>query len=220
MTIVQYIVLSTISKKGTNMKKNSIAIGISILAIIFIIIGTMLLITPKINKPKNNKKYNSLFEIADEMYKDSSYLNLQKNDQGIYYMTIGEYKRKGYDLAFIDTTCPDDFEIMYFDDKNKDKYYPVYVVESCQEDNSTKKTLFEIANEMYEDGSYRNLPKNDQGIYYMTIGEYKEKGYDLDLIDSTCQDNLGIIYFDVENKDKYEYYPIYIMESCQKTEEE
>lgn len=116
------------------MKKNSILIGISILVIIFILIGTILLIIPKINQQKNNKKYNSLFEIANEMYEDSSYLNLKKNDQGIYYMTIGEYKEKGYSLDLIDNTCTDDFGIMYFDVENKDKYeyYPIYIIDSCQ----------------------------------------------------------------------------------------
>ena len=49
----------------------------------------------------------------------------------------------------------------------------------------------------------------------MTIGEYKKRGYTLDLIDTTCQDTFGFIYFDVENKDMYEKAPVYIFATCE-----
>ena len=48
----------------------------------------------------------------------------------------------------------------------------------------------------------------------MTIAEYKKRNFNLEFIDTTCSDDFAIIYFDVENKDRYEVNPIYIIDSC------
>lgn len=117
------------------MKKKSIAF--IVIGIVLIVIGTTLLLTSNSNKDKEKftKEYSSLFDIANEIYKNNEYLKLPKTNSGQYYMTLGEYKRRKYDLKLTDPTCPDTFEIIYFDIENKDKYEnnPIYILKSCKD---------------------------------------------------------------------------------------
>ena len=121
------------------MKRRNIMIGLGLFAVGLIIVGAVLTVTSKTNKTidkdKNNSKtYTDLFEVANDMYENESYLDLPKNNKGIYYMTIGEYKKRGYTLDLIDTTCQDTFGFIYFDVENKDMYEkaPVYIFDTCE----------------------------------------------------------------------------------------
>ncbi len=123
------------------MKKKNIAF--IILGIVLITIGITLLLTSNSNKSKENysKEYSSLFDVANELYENKEYLKLPQTDNGQYYMTLGEYKKRKYDLKLTDATCPDTFEIIYFDIENKDKYEnnPIYIVKSCKDITYEKK---------------------------------------------------------------------------------
>lgn len=90
--------------------------------------------TPK-KEEKSQKEYTDLFEIANELYGNSEYLELPEDVRGAHYLTIGEYKKRGYSLDFVDTTCPDNFAFIFFDIKNEDKYenYPIYIIQSCHD---------------------------------------------------------------------------------------
>lgn len=198
------------------MKKHKYLIGI-----IIMIIGLFLIsfgVIYSLNNKNEPKYYDSLFDLADDMYEDESYLKLPRNDKGLYYMTIGEFKKRNYNTNIIDLTCDDNFGIIYFDVENKENYNdnPIYVVNHCKPENDSNTSLIEIANDIYEKNEYTNLPMDDYGGYYMTIGEYKLRGYNLDLIDATCSNDSQLIYFDIANKDKYDEgaTPVFVFDNC------
>lgn len=131
------------------MKKKQPIIAIILIVIAVILMGSAAFIIPRMSENENineepsikndtpeeiQKTYNSLFEIANDMYDNNTYLNLEKDIYGNPYLTIGEYKSMGYDLKFIDTSCPDKFQFIYFDIVNKDNYEdrPVLIMESCE----------------------------------------------------------------------------------------
>lgn len=89
----------------------------------------------KSDDKSNKKQYNDLFEIANELYGKSEFFELPKDLRGAYYLTLAEYKKRGYPIELIDTTCPDDFAFIFFDVENEDKYekYPIYIIESCHD---------------------------------------------------------------------------------------
>ena len=205
------------------MKKKYLLLLIALLGIILVITG-LLILSGKKTKDNNSDEqefvYNSLFELSSILYKNNSYLSLPKNDNGAYYLTVFEYKKRNYNPEFIDSNCLDDFPLIYFDVENKEKYDgdPIYIVKDCKSgyssENKTPTNLLEIANWLYSNGAYFDLPKDNMGVYYMTIAEYKKRNFNLEFIDTTCSDDFAIIYFDVENKDRYEVNPIYIIDSC------
>lgn len=207
--------------KDKNKKVQLIAVALLIIGVGFI--GTSLLYSKENNDNKRqtpSKKYTSLMELANEMKSDGSYKILPIDDKkGVYYMTISEYKKRGYNTDIIDTSCPNDFQILNFKVDDTDNFNSIYTVSSCN-DNSTENSdippttsLVQLANKLYESNEYLNLSKGDGG-YYMTIGMYKSMGYDTSLINQACPDDSKILLFDIENKDKYEGNPIFVIYEC------
>lgn len=208
---------------GIEKKRTAIIIIILFISGISLITIPILLGLLKEDSPKltESEKYVSLMEIASEVIYDGSYTKLPKEDKiDCYYMTFNEYKKKGYNLELVDASCPDDFKILIFKIDSADVYNSTYTINSCNEHKNQELNSFNglalinLANEMYEDNSYLKLPKDSNDTYYMTIGEYKKRGYDISMIDSTCPDTFDFIHFDIRHKDDYEYNPIYISEDC------
>lgn len=202
------------------MKKKKIIIYIILLVISSILIAIGILLPQNNDKPKNKKTYSSLIELANEMYNDGSYKKLPKDTKkNVYYMTLGEYKRMGYNVDIVDSTCQDDFKMIYFNIDGNDDFNPFYIVKSCNEGKnndsnySPETSLLEIANNLYESNEYLKLAKGDGG-YYMTIGMYKNMGYDPSLINPSCPDDSGVIFFDIDNKDNYETNPVFVVYEC------
>ncbi len=203
-----------------NGKKKTIILCIVVLIISLILIGIGILLTRNIKEPPSPKKYGSLMELATEMYNDGSYKELPKDvENKVYYMTFGEYKKRGYNVELVDSTCSDDFKLINFNVDAKDNFNPFYIVKSCDEnegnhsDNNPEAALLEIGNKLYESNEYLKLAKGDGG-YYMTIGMYKSMGYDPSLVNPACPDDSGIIFFDIEKKDNYETNPIFVVYEC------
>lgn len=207
------------------MRRKKLVIGIGIFAVFLIVLGTILFITSDSKavdekEPTNHKTYSSLLELAKEMYSDGSYTKLSKDEKlGVYYMTFGEYKKKGYNVDIVDSDCSDDFKIMYFDIEDTDNFNPIYTINSCtdtENDDSNlnpQAVLLKIANELYESGEYVNLIRGDGG-YYMTIGMYKERGYDARFVNPSCSDDSKVLLFDIDNKDKYQGNPVFVVYEC------
>ncbi len=209
-------------------KKHS---NLKIFAIILLSIGICLIIISllfvlkqkKSDEPLENtptKKYSSLLELAKELHADGSYLKLPKDEEkGIYYMTFDEYKKRGYNLDIVDSACSGDVKILNFNIDQTEKFNLFYVMDSCNElkdddpETVPETTLVDIANELYENNEYLNLTKGDGG-YYMTIGMYKSMGYDINLINPECSDDSGVLFFDIDNKEKYETNPVFAVYEC------
>ena len=192
------------------MKNKGLIIGIIVLIMgIGLILGGILLTDNKNDKteekPKKVYKYNTLFELADQLYLDNSYLELPKNESDIYYMSIGEYKKRGFKEELLDSACKDDNIVFLFDPEHKEKYgeNPLSVIEFCKEDSNTL-SLLELAKQIYNNKEYSDLPQVDTGAHYMTISEYKRRGYNIELIDDSCPEDTKIIFFDEANKDTFE----------------
>ena len=199
-------------------------IGIILLILGLCFIGAYILFNLKSDdnapQPVPTKNYSSLLELAKEMYSDGSYTKLPKDyEKGVYYMSFGEYKKRGYNVDIVDSSCPDDFKIIYFDIDDTDNFNPIYTISTCNDETkdnaniSSETSLIKIANELYENNEYLNFVKGDGG-YYMTIGMYKSRGYDLSLIDTSCPDDSGIIFFDIDKKYNYEKNPVFIIYDC------
>lgn len=211
------------------MKKKYLILLIALLGIALAITGLLTLSEKKTKDNSSDEQefvYNSLFELSSILYKNNSYLSLPKNANGTYYLTVSEYKKRNYNPEFIDSNCLDDFPLVYFDVENKDKYDgdPISIVRDCKSgyssENKSPTNLLEMVNWLYDNNAYLDLPKDNMGAYYMTIGEYKRRNLNPEFIDTTCPDDFAFMYFDIENKDKYEYDPIYIIESCENILEE
>lgn len=141
------------------MKKKNILIGYAILVISLLLIGFGTLFIFKINKPNPNKnpngqennvsddlddnreeKENDLYTVLSEMYTSNAYTELPKDETGnFYYLTLAEYKKRGYDLTLVNTDCPDYSEVATFgiEIPDYDKPYP-FIVEpiTCRWDES------------------------------------------------------------------------------------
>ena len=141
------------------MKKKSILIGYVILVASALLICSGILFTLKIDNSDQNKKpnehenkvpnnsnkdftekYNDLYAELSEMYTSNAYLELPKDETGnFYYLTLAEYKRRGYDLTLVNADCPDYSEVANFgiEVPGYDKPYPFIVEpETCRWDES------------------------------------------------------------------------------------
>lgn len=141
------------------MKKKNILIGYTILFIAILLIGLGTLFVFKIDKPSQNKKPNEqennipddsnnnqeekekkLYDALSEMYTSNAYIELPKDETGnFYYLTLAEYKKRGYDLTLVNAECPDYSEVATFgiEISDYDKPYP-FIVEpvTCRWDES------------------------------------------------------------------------------------
>lgn len=208
-------------------KKNN---NIKIVAIVLLVLGLLLIVVAILlsfmkndentKDPVPTKKYSSLLELAQELYDNKSYKNLaQDKEKGMYYMTLDEFKKRGYNQDIVDVTCPGDLRVLNFNFDDTEEFSRFYAIDNCNElkdddpETMPKKSLMDIANELYENNEYLNLTKGEGG-YYMTIGMYKSKGYDTSLINPECTDDSGVLFFDIDNKDKYESNPVFTVYEC------
>lgn len=84
------------------------------------------------------KKENDLYTVLSEMYTSNVYLELPKDETyNFYYLTLAEYKRRGYDLALVNINCPDYAEVAHFGIEIPDSPYPITVnPETCRWDEA------------------------------------------------------------------------------------
>lgn len=142
------------------MKKNKIIILGIIVTIITIIIFVILLVkdnTKSNNQEKENMNQESvpqqtlkefieseeghdlsitLSNYGYEIFKEKKYLNYQKTEEGIYYLTKRELSDLGYDLSKLDQNCSEEEIIMFIQaDENGNslngKDLPVVYKMSC-----------------------------------------------------------------------------------------
>lgn len=198
---------------------------IGLLSVGFILIGVAILLSFKKEeeKPKKDpvpsKKYASLVELAKELYDSESYKSLPTDEEkGVYYLTLDEFKKKGYNQDIIDTSCPGDVRVLNFTMSETEQFNRFYIIDNCNNLNDDpnavpEKRLIDIANELYENNEYLNLTQGEGG-YYMTIGMYKSRGYDTKLINPECSDDSGVLFFDINNKEKYEGNPVFSVYEC------
>lgn len=75
--------------------------------------------------------------------------------------------------------------------------------------------LYDYASKIYEKEEYKQLNKNDDGMYYATLNDIDKLNYDVSSL-GHCAQNYPLVYFDVNNTivDKYEGYPIQIVIKC------
>lgn len=76
--------------------------------------------------------------------------------------------------------------------------------------------LYQIASELYNNKEYLKFPMINDNIYYASKQILIDYEYDVSMIDSSCEINEPIVYFDVNNKlnDNYELEPIIMKLKC------
>ena len=80
-------------------------------------------------------------------------------------------------------------------------------------------SLRDYGKEIYANGKYLNFDKDDQGVYYASINDLMNLGYDTSIVDKDCNTYEPIIYFDVDNIMNDEYYgyePLVYIINCGK----
>ena len=80
-------------------------------------------------------------------------------------------------------------------------------------------SLRDYGKEIYANEKYLNFAKDDQGVYYASINDLMNLGYDTSIVDKDCNTYEPIIYFDVDNIMNDEYYgyePLVYIINCGK----
>ena len=69
-------------------------------------------------------KINRIYGYAVEIFDKKAYLNLNPDEQGVYYASCQDIKKMGYDISFLNK-CSDNKKFITFDPKQimKDSYF-------------------------------------------------------------------------------------------------
>lgn len=85
---------------------------------------------------EEQKIIDSLNKYGEEIYNNKEYLNFNKDKQGVYYASINDLEKLGYDISVIDKECTLDEPIIYFDVDNimNNEYYdiPLIYIINCE----------------------------------------------------------------------------------------
>lgn len=89
---------------------------------------------------------------------------------------------------------------------------------NSQEGQDLVQVLYTYGVEIYNNKKYKDLGKDERGIFYATKYDLTLMNYDVSLIPEECTMERPIIYFDVENKlsESYEFEPIVYDVFCDK----
>ena len=79
---------------------------------------------------EEQKIIDSLNKYGEEIYNNKEYLNFNKDKQGVYYASINDLEKLGYDISVIDKECTLDEPIIYFDVDNimNNEYYDIPLI--------------------------------------------------------------------------------------------
>lgn len=132
------------------MKKRNILIGVLVLLIVLgaVVVAIVLSGDNKDNvvddvKDDNvveltddeKKKFDTLNNYGKEIYNNSGYVDFSKSEDGIYYATIEDLEKLGYDVTIFDKSCNKKSPVIYFDIDHKlvDNYIdaPISFVIEC-----------------------------------------------------------------------------------------
>lgn len=105
---------------------------------------------------------------------------------------------------------PKDPDVNYdYDDEGKSKLNL-----SEEEAGNMINNIILIARDIYEKGTYTQFNKGSYG-YYATLAQIRTLGYEnIDSMVIGCDDGHAIMFFDVDNKDKYPGYPVMVVHEC------
>lgn len=73
-------------------------------------------------------------------------------------------------------------------------------VELTQEQQKVYDAVYKYGNEIYKNKKYEALQKDNSGVYYASIKDLENMGYDTSMFKSTCDKSTPVIYFDTEYK--------------------
>ena len=71
--------------------------------------------------------------------------------------------------------------------------------------------LFQYGKEIYDKELYLSFNKDVNDVYYASVNDLDNLGYDISIVDSNCNENSPIIFFDVNFKFVNEYQDIPLM---------
>lgn len=89
-------------------------------------------------------------------------------------------------------------------------------IELTDEEQETFNTLSSYGKDIYAKETYKTLKKDEKDIYYATIKDLEVLGYDISIIDESCDKTIPVIYFDVDHKltNNYELEPLQFVINC------
>lgn len=90
-------------------------------------------------------------------------------------------------------------------------------IELNEDQRENFKILSSYGKDIYNTEKYKNLDKDEQGVYYASIKDLEDMEYDVSLINLNCNENTPIIYFDADYKltNNYTNEPIQYVLNCE-----